>query len=217
MRTTAAQGPRGKIAVTEETPQYSDDLDTRLMMRFAAGDDAAFEQIVEGFQRQVYGVIHRYLGGSPAAEDCAQEVFLRLYRMRKSYKPTARLSTLVFRIATNLCLNYRRDEARRRTVPLDAPFDEDGASLAATIPDESAPEAGETLESRERAAIVRKALERIPDRQRIALVLHRFEGLSYADIAEAMETNVDAVKSLLSRARASLAEVLRSEIEAGNL
>lgn len=196
---------------------FSDDRDTQLMMRFAAGDDKAFDLIVEAFQRQVYGVIHRYLGAAANADDCAQEAFLRLYKMRKSYKPTARLSTLLYRITANLCMNVVRDEARRRAVPLDQPYGEDETPLSSSIPDREAVSPDAALEARERRDIVRRALEKIPDRQRLALLLHRFEGLSYNEIAEAMETNVDAVKSLLNRARQSLVDQLQREIEAGNL
>jgi len=187
------------------------------MMRFAAGDDRAFDEIVRNFQRQVYGVIHRYLGATPNVDDVSQEVFVRLYKMRKSYKPTAKLSTLVYRITANLCANVIRDEGRRRGVPLDAAYGEDDSPLSATIPDDAASPPDQSLETRERAQIVRSALARIPDRQRMALVLHRFEGLSYIEIAEALGTNVDAVKSLLSRARQSLADELQKDIDAGNL
>lgn len=187
------------------------------MIRFAAGDDRAFDQLVEAFQRQVYGVIYRYLGNSAHADDCAQEVFVRLYKMRKSYKPTAKISTLVYRITANFCTNVLRDEARHHALPLDAPFGKDDAPLSSTLPDDGALPADEGVEERERGQIVRAALSRIPDRQRIALVLHRFEGLSYIEIAEAMETNVDAVKSLLNRARQSLADELQHDIDAGNL
>jgi RNA polymerase sigma-70 factor (ECF subfamily) len=136
--------------------------------------------------------------------------------MRKTYRPSARVSTLIYRITANLCLNTIRDAKRRRMLSLDAAYGDEEATLAAAAT-AAEPTAMEEAVARERAEIVRKALSKIPDRQRIALVLHRFEGLSYADIAESMETNVDAIKALLSRARASLAAALRSDIEAGNL
>ena len=193
------------------------DPDTALMIRFAAGDDSAFDRIVENFQRQVFGIIHRYIGDAASAEDCAQEVFIRIYKLKNTYRPTARLSTLVYRITTNLCLNELRDRSRRRHVSLDEPSGPDEMPLAASLADQSSPSADAKIEGRERARIVRTALAKIPDRQRIALVLHRFEGLSYAEIALALETNVDAVKALLSRARQSLAEALQKDIEAGNI
>jgi RNA polymerase sigma-70 factor (ECF subfamily) len=186
------------------------------MIQFAAGDDGAFDRIVENFQRQVYATVFRYIADAAQADDLAQEVFLRLYKMRRSYKPTARLSTLVYRITVNLCLNFIRDTARRRMASLDEPIDEK-RSLKAAIEDAGAQEPVERLEAAERAGIVRRALDLIPPRQKTALLLHRFEGLSYADIAEVMETNVAAVKSLLSRARASLADALQADIDAGNL
>lgn len=193
------------------------DPDTQLMIRFASGDESAFDRIVENFQRQVFGIIHRYTGDAAAAEDCAQEVFLRLYKIRKTYRPAARLSTLVYRITTNLCLNLLRDESRRQHLSLDEPLGENAEPLSATLAAGREPLPGAEIEAGERAEIVRRALAGIPARQRIALVLHRFEGLSYAEIAASLETNVDAVKALLNRARQSLAEALRKDIEAGNI
>ncbi len=203
--------------MTDEPRDFSLDPDARLMLDFAAGDDSAFDLLVERFGRQVFGLIYRYVSDSGRAEDCAQEVFLRLYRMRDSYKPAARLSTLVYRITANLCLNLVRDERRRKMVSLDEPRGENEAPISSYLPDESAPEASERLEADERARIVRNALDTIPPRQRMALLLHRFEGLSYADVASTMQTNVAAVKSLLSRARASLAAALQKDLDAGNL
>lgn len=195
---------------------YTLDPDTALMVRFVAGDIVAFERIVENFQRQVFGLIYRYLGQSSQAEDCAQEVFLRLYRMRGSYRPSARLSTLVYRITSNLCLNYIRDEKKRRMISLDRPLGESDVPIGSLVADDSQ-DAATLMEAGERAAIVREALGEIPPRQRMALLLHRFEGLSYADVAATMEINVSAVKSLLNRARTSLAEALERDIDAGNL
>lgn len=207
------------VADDERTgrPGSYDDPDTLLMMRLAAGDDSVFERIVANFERQVYGIIYRYMRDRALAEDCAQEVFLRIFKMRKSYKPAARVSTLIYRITTNLCLNALRDEGRRQMASLDAPYGEDEAPLSAALVGERVPAVDAEITARERAETVHRALLRIPDRQRIALILHRFEGLSYADIAEAMETNMDAVKALLNRGRQSLAEALRKDLEAGNL
>lgn len=197
--------------------KYTEDPSTRMMVDFADGDDGVFENIVRHFDRQVYGTIYRYLGNSSMAEDCAQEVFMRLYKMRASYRPTARLSTLIYRITTNLCLNTIRDQSRRRMVSLDARSHADERPLKASLCDDGAAEASVHAEADERARIVRDALDRIPPRQRMALVLHRFEGLTYADIADTMSINVAAVKSLLSRARNSLADALRSDLENGNI
>jgi RNA polymerase sigma-70 factor (ECF subfamily) len=196
---------------------YAGDGDTRLMIEFCGGDDSAFDRLVKRFQRQVFATAYRYTGNGDQAEDCAQEVFIRLYKMRGKYRATARISTLIYRITANLCLNYVRDRKRRRMLSLDRPAGETEEPVGALVEDGAAEDVSARMEKAERAEIVRRALDQIPDRQRIALILHRFEGLSYADIAETMEINVAAVKSLLSRARASLAEALRGDIEAGNL
>jgi len=202
--------------VSEDREDYALDPDTRLMRAFSRGDDSAFDRIVENFQHKVFGIIHRYIGRSADAEDCAQEVFVRLYGMRGYYRPTARLSTLLYRITANVCLNYIRDEKKRRMVSLESSAGGEGTSIGALVADDS-PGVAAPLEKEERARIVRRALDSIPPRQRMALVLHRFEALSYAEVAEAMETNVSSIKSLLHRARTSLAEALRKDIDAGNL
>lgn len=196
---------------------YMSDPDTALMAAFAAGDDAAFEKVVESCHRQVYSTAMRFTANPASAEDITQEVFLKLFRYRNTYRPTARLSTLIYRITTNLCLNYIRDDRRRRALSLDDTAGEGDAPISALLEDESAVGAPQRAEAGEKARIVRGALDAIPPRQRLALVLHRFEGLSYAGIAEAMETSVPGVKSLLNRARASLADALKRDVEAGNL
>lgn len=216
-RPDAPPGGEDAPAGFSRPPAFAEDPDTRLMMAFAAGEDAAFDRIVKAFERQVFGITSRYLGNTPGAQDCAQEAFCRLYRMRATYAPTARLSTLIFRITTNLCLNHIRDESRRQTISLDTAYGRDETPLSATLVDGACPSGHDAAVAAERAAIVRAALGRIPDRQRMALVLHKFDGLSYNEIADAMGVNVDAVKSLLSRARTSLAEALKPEIDAGNL
>jgi len=209
------EGPRGERGGPLSRDGDIQDYETRLMVRFAGGNDSAFDEIVERFQGRVFGIIHRYIGNSEYAADCAQEVFLRLYRMRRSYRPEARLSTLIYRITANLCLNYIRDSRKHRTLSLDFAR-EDAPSIDLPAPGE-ATDVSAGMERREKARIVRAALDEIPPRQRVALVLHRFEGLSYKEIAEAMEINVAAVKSLLNRARNSLADRLQSEIENGNI
>lgn len=203
--------------MSEEPRGYMSDPDTALMVAFAAGDDDAFEKLVESCHRQVYSTAMRFAANAASAEDITQEVFLKLFRYRNSYRPTARLSTLVYRITTNLCLNYIRDDRRRRALSLDETPGEGDATISALLEDESAVPASRRAEADEKARIVRNALDAIPPRQRLALVLHRFEGLSYAGIAEAMDTSVSGVKSLLNRARTSLAEALKRDVEAGNL
>jgi RNA polymerase sigma-70 factor (ECF subfamily) len=141
-------------------------------------------------------------------------VFLRIYRSRDRYQPTAKFSTWLFRIANNLASNTRRNRGRRKEVPLEI---RDTGPIS-TRPEEQilAEKSGmmptRQVDKRELQDVVRQALATLNERQRMAVMLHKFEGMSYADIGQAMELTVTAVKSLLSRARENLREVLEHHI-----
>jgi RNA polymerase sigma-70 factor (ECF subfamily) len=150
------------------------------------------------------------LSDQDAAEDLAQDVFLRVYRARARYQPTARFSTWLFRIANNLASNSRRSKGRRKEVQLNVkdsgpigvgPQEKLFAAKSAFMPVRQATKS-------ELRSVVRDALEGLSERQRMALLLHKFEGMSYSDIGEAMEMSPAAVKSLLSRARENLRDKL---------
>ena len=156
--------------------------------------------------------MHHLVGNADEAEDLAQEVFLRVYKTRAKYTPKAKFATWFFTIANNLALNNLRDRKRRPSVPLD-PADSSagpapGDALAGTR-DAPPPQ---NLQQAELAAIVRKALDELNDRQRMAVVLNKFEDMGYADIADVMNLTPKAVKSLLSRARGRLREMLQPYI-----
>ena len=141
-------------------------------------------------------------------EDLAQEVFLRLYRARARYQPTARFETFLYRIIFNLCVNHTQYSNRRRAWSLDAPIQgEDGPGFEPV--DNAAQTPLASLEESERAVLVRKSVETLPEKQRQALLLSRFEGLGYQDISTVMGLSLPAVKSLLWRARESLRERLQ--------
>jgi len=187
------------------------DPDIRLMLRVRDADDAAaFAQLVELYQQRVVAVMHHLLGKLDNAEDLAQEVFLRIYRIRKKYRPKAKFSTWLFTIANNLAMNARRDRARRPAVQLDPQESGPMPQAPSMSGREPAPSSG--LVQQELAIVIRKALDELNDRQRMAVVLNKFEDMGYAEIAEVMELSTKAVKSLLSRARARLREVLQPYI-----
>ena len=167
------------------------DTDTQLLEAFLKGDEAAFEALYERHHRSVLNVAYRLLGNRDAAEDIAQEVLLKLYTSPRSYKPTAKLSTWLYRVTYNTCI----DEMRRHksiSLPDDQPASRDVAS----------PESA--LESSELAAVVQSAIASLPEKQRMAVVLQRYEGLSYQEIAEVLKTSIPAVESLLFRAKETL-------------
>lgn len=189
------------------------DPDIRLMLRVRGGDAAAFAELVERYQHRVVGIMHHLLGNREEAEDLAQEVFLRIYRNRSKYRPTARFSTWLFTIANNLASNVLRSRRRKPTQPL--PTTESGP-LGARPQEQLAIDPSLTpahgLRQRELAEIIRSALDTLNERQRMAVVLNKFEDMNYAEIAEVMGLTTKAVKSLLSRARARLREALQDYV-----
>lgn len=178
---------------------------------------AAFEELMLRYQSRVVSILQHLVGPRGQAEDLAQEVFLRIYRARKSYVPGARFSTWLFTIVNNVASNARRNRSRRREVTLDSresgPLGAHPLAELAQAPSGAMPT--RQLDKSEMQDIVRTAIAALGERQRLAVLLSKFEDMSYADIAETMEMSPEAVKSLLSRARASLREVLAPYLEQG--
>lgn len=197
--------------VSQSLPnQYLADPDVQLMLRVADGDQEAFGELVPRYQDRLIGFFFHMLRDRTVAEDLTQEVFLRVFRSRERYVATARFSTWLFRIAHNLASNQKRGRARRREVSL-AVHDSGAHEVRAEqefLAEKSALLPTRQLDSREMQDIVRDALDELNDRQRMAVLLHKFEGMSYSDIGQVMDLNIVAVKSLLSRARGRLKEVL---------
>jgi RNA polymerase sigma-70 factor (ECF subfamily) len=187
------------------------DPDIRLMLRVRADDPAAFGELVDRYQHRLVGVMNHLIGHPQEAEDLAQEVFLRVYRTRHKYSPKAKFSTWLFTIANNLALNALRDRQRKRTLPLEVR--ESGPQASGLVAADPAPPPTHQLQQEELAAVVRRALDDLNERQRVAVVLNKFEDMGYAEIAEVMGLTTKAVKSLLSRARARLREALQPYIE----
>ena len=189
------------------------DPDIRLMLLVRDDDAVAFGELVARFQHRLVGVMHHLVGNPDEAEDLAQEVFLRVYRTRKKYTPKAKFSTWLFTIANNLALNALRDRQRRPVLPLEI---QDSGPLGIRPTGTSAAARDEppthNLQQQELAAVIRRALDGLNERQRVAIVLNKFEDMNYSDIADVMGLTTKAVKSLLSRARARLREVLQGYI-----
>lgn len=197
------------------------DPDVRLMMRVKDDDAAAFETLVRQFQPRLVRLM-QHMGPRGMAEDLAQETFLRVYRARKRYEAGAKFATWLYTIAGNVARNANRSTGRRKEVSeIDAPSGGENPSgghlLAATVTDASGLMPGRLVEGDERGEIVRHAIEQLGERQRMALMLSRFENMSYAEIAETMEMTDKAIKSLLSRARVNLKDILQPYIDAGVL
>lgn len=190
------------------------DPDIRLMLRVRDDDSQAFADLVELYHHRLVTVMHHLVGSNEEAEDLAQEVFLRVYRGRKKYHPKAKFSTWLYTIANNLALNILRTRQRRPTIPLNVrdsgPL---GPRPAEQLVHDKADQPPERVQKQELTAVVQQALDTLNERQRIAVVLNKFEDMNYAEIAEVMGLTTKAVKSLLSRARDNLRIALQDYIQ----
>jgi RNA polymerase sigma-70 factor (ECF subfamily) len=193
------------------------DPDVRLMLAVRDDDGSAFEELMRRYQDRLITVLDHLVGNRDQAEDLAQDVFLRIYRSRKSYVPGAKFSTWLFTIANNVASNARRSRSRRKEVNLDLrpatttgihSIDELAQAASGLMP-------ARQIDKAEMRDIVRSAISTLNERQRLAVLLSKFESMSYEDIAETMEMSPQAVKSLLSRARTNLREVLEPYLQTG--
>lgn len=193
------------------------DPDVRLMLQVRDDNAAAFEELVTRYQNRLIAVLEHLVPGRDQAEDLAQEVFLRVYRARKSYIPGAKFSTWMFTIANNVASNAIRTMARRKEVHISPaesglmpghPIDHMAKAASGLMPTRQ-------LDKAEAAEVVRIAMQSLNERQRMALLLSKFEGMSYIDIAKSMGLSTQAIKSLLSRARGNLKEILEPYMESG--
>ncbi|MFZ1918042.1 MAG: sigma-70 family RNA polymerase sigma factor [Terriglobales bacterium] len=183
--------------------------DADVMLRVKAGDDSAFSYLVQKYRRPLVGFMYRLCHNPATAEELAQEVFLRVYRSRSSYEASAKFSTWLYRIATNLAVNHARDtrhERPEKTVRLDEPDQETGTTP--DLADESLT-AEEQLLRKERLAAIREKVNALPERQRLAVMMHKYQQMDYRQIAAVMKLSESATKSLLFRAYETLREQLK--------
>lgn len=188
------------------TPETSDEnnVDFALMKRIGAGDHDAFRQLVERHQDPVIGTVAKMLGNTSDAEDIAQQVFLRIWKHASNYRPDAKFTTYLFTITRNMVFNETRRRGRKKEVSSDA-REEDSNRFIEESPDRQ-PDA--ELLQRELQHAVDAAIAALPESQRMAVILRRYEQLSYEEIADTLDLTVSAVKSLLFRARTALRESL---------
>ncbi|HVW36656.1 MAG TPA: sigma-70 family RNA polymerase sigma factor [Pirellulales bacterium] len=208
------------MALSESsTDNYAlSDPDVRLMLEVRDGSAAAFEELMLRYQSRLVTVLEHLVGRRGQAEDLAQEVFLRVYRSRERYTPGARFSTWLFTIANNVALNAKRSRSRRREVNVKPA--ESGALGAAPLEQMVQAASGQMptrqLDKAELRDVVRLAISTLSERQRMAVLLSKFEEMSYADIGAAMDMTPQAIKSLLSRARENLRTALEPYLERGD-
>ncbi len=186
------------------------DADARLMLRFKDGDLTAFESLFARHVRSLMNFAYRFVRNREVAEELAQEIFLKVHDAAPTYRAEARFTTWLYRIATNVCLNEtRRPQYRVRHQSLDeSPADDrDGGQVE--IVDQIRGGADSLLQRQEISESITHALEQLPENQRTAFILNKYQELSYAEVAEVMRISEKAVKSLIHRAKEALAERLR--------
>jgi RNA polymerase sigma-70 factor (ECF subfamily) len=183
--------------------------DAEVMLRVKAGEDGAFDYLVSKYRRPMLSFMYRMVHNTSVAEELAQEVFLRVYRSRASYSPTAKFSTWLYRIATNLAVNHARDTRHERPevqVSIDEPDPETGLTLDVA---DTKLTVEQRILRRERLAAIRRHVDALPERQRLAVLMHKYQGMDYRQIGEVLKLSEAATKSLLFRAYETLREKLK--------
>ncbi len=196
--------------------------DVQLMLDVKSGDDSSFELLLRKYRTPVVNFLYRMVRDAAAAEDLAQEVFLRVYRARGQYLPTAKFTTWMFRIATNLAFNALRDgryhqlEVSIDRSAVDRLGDGESEQPALEIADRQ-PSIELELIRRDRAELIRRAVESLPEKQRAAVLLHKYQEMDYDEIARVLGCSESALKSLLFRAYETLRAELAPLVEAARV
>jgi RNA polymerase sigma-70 factor (ECF subfamily) len=205
----ASLGPRPADTLQPAMAGAQSYTDAEVMLRVKAGDQSAFDYLVQKYRRPLVSFMYRMARNTAAAEDLAQEVFLRVYRSRQTYEASAKFTTWLYRIATNLAVNHARDTRHERpevTVSLDEPDEETGTTLDVA---DGTITAEEALMRRERMQAIRSKVEALPERQKLAVLMHKYQQMDYKQIADVLKLSESATKSLLFRAYETLREQLR--------
>jgi RNA polymerase sigma-70 factor, ECF subfamily len=201
---------RGTLPVRLGDPQSLAGLDdAQVMLRVRDGDDSAFNYLVERYRRPMIGFMFRMVHNAAIAEELAQEVFLRVYRSRASYAADAKFTTWLYRIATNLAVNHARDHKHERPeqkASLDEVNEETGQTIDLA---DGRPNVEQEILRRERLRAIRQQVEALPERQRMAVMMHKYQELDYRQIAEVLHLSESATKSLLFRAYETLRQSLK--------
>jgi len=196
-------------SVAQGSAHFAEMEDSAIMLELRAGNMSGFDFLIQKYRRPISNFMYRMVHNQAIAEELAQEVFLRVYRSRETYRAEARFSTWLYRIATNLGVNYARDTRHERsasTVYLDQADPDTG-----TTPDvaDTTPSAEDSLLRRERFNAIRQHVLELPERQRMAVLMHKYEGMDYKQIGDVLKLSESATKSLLFRAYQTLREKLK--------
>lgn len=205
----AATTPQASAAFSATVAGGESPSDAEIMLRAKAGDQSAFDYLVQKYRRPMVSFMYRMARNTAAAEDLAQEVFLRVYRSRTSYEASAKFTTWLYRIATNLAVNHARDTRHERPevqISLDEPDEDTGSTLE--LPDGNLT-AEQAMVRRERMLAIRNKVEALPEQQRLAVIMHKYQQMDYRQIADVLKKSESATKSLLFRAYETLREQLK--------
>lgn len=206
------QGVRAEAVLRARVDDWSALTDAEIMLRVREGDDQGFDYLIEKYRKPIIHFMFRMVHNQAVAEELAQEVFLRVYRSRQTYRAEARFTTWLYRIATNLGVNHARDTKHERAaqnVYLDQPDPETG-----TTPDvaDTTPTVEQDLVRDERMQAIRQHVMALPERQRMAVLMHKYQGMDYKQIGDVLKLSESATKSLLFRAYQTLRERLKEFI-----
>ncbi len=203
------QGTQAGRPIAAANVDWTQLSDAEIMLRVREGDDSGFSLLIEKYRKQMVHFMFRMTRNQAVAEELAQEVFLRVYRSRQTYRAEAKFSTWLYRIATNLGVNHARDTKHERTAPtvyLDQPDPETGTSP--DVPD-STPSVEQDLVREERMRAIRQHVMALPERQRTAVLMHKYQDMDYKEIGAVLKLSESATKSLLFRAYQTLRENLK--------
>jgi RNA polymerase sigma-70 factor (ECF subfamily) len=206
---SSAPATRANSVVNTDAAADAAVSDVDAMLRVKTGDESAFAYLVQKYRRPMVGFMYRLCHNPSTAEELAQEVFLRVYRSRTSYEPSAKFTTWLYRIATNLAVNHARDTRHERpenTLRLDE-RDQDTGNTPDLADDSLSAE--EQILKRERLAAIRSKVNALPERQRLAVIMHKYQQMDYRQIAGVLKLSESATKSLLYRAYETLREQLK--------
>jgi RNA polymerase sigma-70 factor (ECF subfamily) len=206
----AASSPQDEPEPEPSLADSDEASDVALMLRVRDGDLEAFETLVRRHQHSVVGTAAKMLGGAADAEDIGQQVFVRVWKHAARYQPSAKFTTWLMTITRNLVFNEMRRRRRSQQVSMDA---DEGDSIRHQFVDEQAVAPSEEMLDSELHRAIDAAIASLPETQRLAIVLRRYEGMPYEEIAEVLKTSVPAVKSILFRARAELKARLKKYLE----
>jgi len=186
--------------------------DESLIKRFVSNDESAFEELFRRYEQKIFNLVYRYIGSYPETEELTQDVFVKVYKSAQTFKGKSKFSTWIYRIAVNTCLNYKK---KKRLVmeSLDRSGTQPVKELIA--PNSTTPE--ELFERARKMLIIQQAIDSLPPNQKIAFILSKYEGFSYAEISEIINTSISAVESLLFRAKQQLKKELTPYKEIGDL